>query len=852
MSSNEKQSGAAELNGGDQVGKFRLVRPLASGASADVWEGYDDLLGRRVAIKRLLFDASQPDVEVLRERFAAEAELQKKVSADSRHLVAVYDMIDEPRGLFIVMELVKGRSLEQALVKMGGPVDVKVAIDVVIATARALKVVHDAGILHRDLKPSNILLPHGSGLKVCDFGLATLLQDQDMLSLGSARYMAPELFQKEPVDGRADIYSLGMIGYEMLAGRSGFDEAFKAVLRDQRNQALRWMKWHTNSRVSAPPLNKLNADVPPQLCELIARMMEKQVHQRIASADELLEAVRRHFSAKGVVEAGEPIEAADDRPAPLAVDTTAPTAALPKRRRRAWIIAGAAAVLLAAAAVPVAWSYAQQSKRLNEDKAAVRDEYSEARAAYEKGDYTGAKSAFGGLELSLPEHPFFERTRTLCRAHVLMCEAHLALAEGEHDEALDKVAAADALGVFANREPIIVLEQRIMADRAFEQISGRIDQAIEDADVNTARRLLRDQHARTLTMTEAQKQRLAELGARLEATITATGIEQIVNRAEAMMSAGKLVEARQLLEYELKRQPSDRLKSMLDKVIVRQNVVRLIRDATEDELRGRLQPAAVKLARAQELSPSGELAAKIGSLKGQIAYDRGMQSEQRGDLTAAGDAYVEADGYGHPQAAAALTRIEAAGEIDSILRAGRRAMAKGEFEAAIRHFEKAIELGDRSVAQRRLNEARVSLAIGKAEQALAGGDIETAQAFYEEALQIDGADGRARDGLAKVKEQGRYAGYLAMGDAQRKKGNFGVAKRMYLRARKVHDTDEVRSRLDDTSYEHLLSQGRYYIGIRKWVTARAKLLGAQKIHDNDTVRGLIKRAEQEIDRENES
>src|SRR5439155_314842 len=121
-----------------------------------------------------------------------------------------------------------------------GPMDQKQVLGIVGATALALEAIHKEGVVHRDLKPSNILLPRAGGLKVVDFGIAGLVGAQEALSVGTVRYMAPELFAEGGLDGRADIYSLGIIAYEMLAGREKFNEAFRVVIRDQRNQAMRW------------------------------------------------------------------------------------------------------------------------------------------------------------------------------------------------------------------------------------------------------------------------------------------------------------------------------------------------------------------------------------------------------------------------------------------------------------------------------------------------------------------------------------------------------------------------------------------------------------------------------------
>src|SRR5690606_35571354 len=112
------------------------------------------------------------------------------------------------------------------------PMDERQALGIIGGTALALDTIHKQNIIHRDLKPSNILLPGEGGLKICDFGLATLMEDQEALDVGSVRYMAPELFGDEKADQRADIYALGLVAYEMLAGRDKFADVFKIVLRD--------------------------------------------------------------------------------------------------------------------------------------------------------------------------------------------------------------------------------------------------------------------------------------------------------------------------------------------------------------------------------------------------------------------------------------------------------------------------------------------------------------------------------------------------------------------------------------------------------------------------------------------
>ncbi|MEO1237495.1 MAG: serine/threonine-protein kinase, partial [Planctomycetota bacterium] len=284
------------LKPGDTVDAYTVVDTIATTGSAVVYKAHDGLLDRHVAVKQIILGSEDSD-EALRKRIRDEAAIHKRVSTTQpKHLIQFIDAVDDPRGLMLVSEYYPSTSLEDLLDRQRAPLDERQALGIVAATALGLRAIHDAGVVHRDLKPSNILLGEDGGLKICDFGLAALIESQDSLSLGSVRYMAPELLRSETADGRADVYSLGVIAYEMLAGRPNFDAAFRNVLRDQRNQAMRWMKWHTNARVAAPLLDEFLPDLPPHLTQLVARMMDKDVARRVGRADDVVEAIRRHFT----------------------------------------------------------------------------------------------------------------------------------------------------------------------------------------------------------------------------------------------------------------------------------------------------------------------------------------------------------------------------------------------------------------------------------------------------------------------------------------------------------------------------------------------------------------------------
>jgi len=326
------------LRSGDTLGRYQLGELLGESGTAKVWSAIRDD-GTAVVVKQLLLGEG-PEGEAFRKRFRQEAVLLRKLTAIHPRIVSVLDTIDTDEGLFLVTEHVDGITLEQVLAETGRPINALKALKLMNSAAHVLDAVHAADVIHRDIKPGNLMLAHQGGLKVLDLGVAALVAEQEALPVQSVRYMAPELFGGELIDGRADIYSLGMVAYEMLAGRAKFEEAFSVVLRDQRNRAVRWMKWHTNPRLTAPPLNQLNPEVTPRLSELVARMMEKDPARRVQSAKELIDAINRHWK-KGSTPP--PVT----RPAPAAAAATPDTVEQTRRLPRKGLKWGVAALLIA-------------------------------------------------------------------------------------------------------------------------------------------------------------------------------------------------------------------------------------------------------------------------------------------------------------------------------------------------------------------------------------------------------------------------------------------------------------------------------------------------------------------------
>ena len=207
--------------GHEIAGRYVLREIVAAGGMAQVWQADDTVLGRKVAVK-ILHPNYAADADIL-ERFRDEAKAAARLSHPS--IVAIFDTASEAGVEAIVMELIEGLTLRQYL-DDHGPLSLTDATDLTVQVADALEAAHAARIVHRDIKPGNIMLCPDRRTKVTDFGIAKALEAGDRTSdgtmLGTAKYLAPEQVEGQPVDERADVYSLGVVLFEALTGEPPF------------------------------------------------------------------------------------------------------------------------------------------------------------------------------------------------------------------------------------------------------------------------------------------------------------------------------------------------------------------------------------------------------------------------------------------------------------------------------------------------------------------------------------------------------------------------------------------------------------------------------------------------------
>src|SRR5438094_7690721 len=285
------ENGQADLLVGRTIGHYKISKRIGTGGMGDVYLATDMTAGRKAALK-LLPMRFTADAERLK-RFQQEA--HAVVGLNHPNILTIYEIGEDHSTHYIASELIEGETLRQRL--MRGRIEVGEAVDIAIQVASALAAAHEPGIVHRDIKPENIMLRPDGYVKVLDFGIAklaeqevpvTLAEEEAVLLvethlgsiLGTVRYMSPEQARGAQVDKRTDVWSLGVVLYEMVTGHAPFagdtpGETMSSILEKE-----------------PPPLTNYLAHAPAELQQIISKTLRKEREERYQSAHELLEALQ--------------------------------------------------------------------------------------------------------------------------------------------------------------------------------------------------------------------------------------------------------------------------------------------------------------------------------------------------------------------------------------------------------------------------------------------------------------------------------------------------------------------------------------------------------------------------------
>ena len=263
--------------------RFEIRELIGSGGLGDVYRAWDHHLNRAVAIKRVRMQVAQDDRKLVEQTWR---EAMTTACLQHPNIVTIFDYGIDELGAYVVMELIEGETLEDVIVR--GPLQFEDFLRFGQQSLEAIIAAHALGLIHRDLKPGNFMIIRSAAaspfqVKILDFGLAKYLdapepQSIDHLNslMGSIHYMAPEQFQRLPIDHRTDLYSLGCIFYEAVTGHPAFDGETVSELID------------AHLKKTPHPMKQLRSDISPRLERWIVRLVERDADKRPPSAAEAL------------------------------------------------------------------------------------------------------------------------------------------------------------------------------------------------------------------------------------------------------------------------------------------------------------------------------------------------------------------------------------------------------------------------------------------------------------------------------------------------------------------------------------------------------------------------------------
>lgn len=870
------------LKAGDKVQHFVVLEQIGTGGTSAVFKAHDALLNRHVAIKQVLL-APGEESDAYRTRILSEAAQHKKAAAaDPSMLVQLMDVVSDPRGMLLIMEYVDGPSLEQILTANPTPMEERQAMGIIAGIAKGLVSLHGAGVLHRDLKPANILMPRSGGLRISDFGLSVSAGLQQTMDQGTVRYLAPEILQGQPATQASDLYALGMIAYETLVGRAQFDEAFKAILRDQRNQSMRWVKWHTNPRIKAVPLNQLCPNLPPAAVELVERLMDKDPLRRIASASDLLEAIRRIFvktqaPAGGAAVPGQPAGGQTEGFAPA---SGGDTARIPQRRK--WpLIAASAGVLLVLAALAAS----QMNRKQTPEELAAIDRNKavawmrEAEDAWNGADYQHALELFQDMQDGgKKERKAGTVSRLFADAGVAKCKAILAenkqdytaaavfLGEFRRTSAAMDAAAKNLHAEFPSQEVGVSTHHQDLADRMDKRIAPRKEAADAIAEI----RKLLDDSKTTECLTKAnewlarpdlvayERQKIQDLVAQCGKSKKELILERLLNAARQKAKEGDTRQAREML-LEEKRTRGESVDPRVDQVLAEidkdANFAQLVARYEQSKQSNSIEDKIASLNAVLRVQPDYKDKAALPALKATQFLEWARKAIQENDLNRAGALIKQGLDLApdQPELKSLKDSIARIRQDSALVTAADTLFDQGKHAEAINAYGKVIgELRDPAITDSAKTRIKLCKGLIKKAEGLAfltQSDLNRAEAALQAAKTMLDDDQEITTAFQYIADLRAYQGLRETADASFAKKNYDVAVPQYIKVvdfLKAHaDIDNLENaadRLRICRFESKFIQFQEAMSRKEWNSANGYVSAAENYARTPDEKARVKEA----------
>lgn len=875
-----------QLVNGDRIGQYVIVQPIRTDSYATSYTARDPIINRSVLIQQVHLTGSTED-ETIRQRVKDRTSKTRAVTMASPTLwAAVLDVVDEPRGVFIITEWIEGQTLAEVMHLDPLPMPMRQVMGIVAAAAKALKPLHQKGLAHADLEPMNILMTSEGGLRLTNAGIAAAADVQYALNMPAATYMAPEILRGEEVDARADLYALGVIAYRLLAGEEKFSEAFKVVVRDQRNEAMRWMKWHTNPRANVTALHEL---LPPQrdpednatavvqgvsegVSAIVMRLMQKSPSARFANADELIEAIRRYFiGGTSMATSDAATSSTSDISGATALSEPGHTTHLPKKKSP---VVTALAVMLGTwvilAVIIGGTLYNRQRNESLQQYNAIVETLDLAKMEMDSGRYAEAQKLYQKVADVYDQNTRFG---LISRAGMLRAKADSLMVARDFIDARLTYLELEKLNAYDNekiRVWIAAAEEKL----AFQRGANAISAAIEAGEFTRARELLASWDRLVTIWSQykanpSEREQLTRLEGQLRQKVTAENVETQLTRATALWASGRRDEAVSYLALALEERPDNELlRPLYEQYSIQEEYDALIRQADAARAAGNPGQAVNGYQKANQLygqhgentwfQSQPQIDRKLQEARMELAFQQGSNQLQQGNMDEARQRFEASvamaralgiDAATTP-AQQALNNLAASAQLSSVLAQAEQAMNDRDFEKAQALFRQALSIESTPETAGRLEEARFRSALQDGLALLGEGKLDEAEMQLQRAAQIRPGDSSVERGISELKTLREYKKLMDDAQAARASKRFGEAKRLVSQAEElaeasdgVIDPQPVALLGDEIEYEHLMALAMGYYEAKQYRLSHASLRGAMELRDTDEARALLERLE---------